>query len=139
MMDLLWKKGFYLPSICLICYQDAETVSHLLIHCPFSWEIWCGVSRDFGLTFIASLGFMAFLYCWRTVALSAFGKRLWRWSLRRFVRRCGGSGIVECLMVTLNQLGKCIKGLRSLSPSRLGVAKAMRGFRIGIFLDTGRV
>lgn len=52
-IDDLWWKGFYLPSICLLRSHDPESVSHLFIHCPFSWEIWCGVSRDFGSTFVA--------------------------------------------------------------------------------------
>lgn len=38
-MDLLWSKGFNMPSVCLLCYQDTESTSHLLLHCPFSWEI----------------------------------------------------------------------------------------------------
>lgn len=37
-MDALWRKGFSLPSICLLCYHDAESITHLFIHCPFSWE-----------------------------------------------------------------------------------------------------
>lgn len=61
-MDLLWRKGFYLPNVCLLCYQEVESVSHTLIHCPFSWEIWSGVSRDFGVTFIAPLD-LAGLLC----------------------------------------------------------------------------
>lgn len=44
-MNMLQRKGFFLPNICLLCYQDAESVSLLLLHCPFSWEIWCGIAR----------------------------------------------------------------------------------------------
>lgn len=47
-MDALWRKGFYLPSICLLCYHEVELATHLLIHCPFSWEIWCGISGSLG-------------------------------------------------------------------------------------------
>lgn len=77
-MDALWRKGFHLPSICLLCYHEAESTTHLLIHCPFSWEIWCGVSRDFGSTCIVPLDLGSLLLGWRNRALNAFGKRVWR-------------------------------------------------------------
>lgn len=48
-MDMLRRKGFYLPNICLLCHHDAEPLSHLLLHCPYSWDIWCGMARKFGV------------------------------------------------------------------------------------------
>lgn len=75
-MDVLWHKGFALPSICLLCYQDAESINHLLIHCPFAWEIWYGVSSEFGFTFVAPMNITNLLLGWRTLALNEFGKRL---------------------------------------------------------------
>lgn len=48
----------------------------LLINCLFSWDIWYGISRDFGLTLIV-LADLGSLLGWRTSAMSSFGKRLW--------------------------------------------------------------
>lgn len=52
-MNMLQWKGFCLPNISLLCYREAESSSHLLIHCPFPWEVWCGKARDFGVDFVA--------------------------------------------------------------------------------------
>lgn len=67
-----------MPSICLMCYHEAELVNHLLIHCHFAWEIWCGVARDFGSTFVAATNLRDLLFGWRSSALNAFGKKIWR-------------------------------------------------------------
>lgn len=77
-MDSLWRRGFFLPSICLMCYQDAESVSHLLIDCPFAWEILSGISRDFGMPIIAPSDLKGLLLSWRLSSFCAFGKRVWR-------------------------------------------------------------
>lgn len=76
--DNLWHKGFTLSSICLLCYHDAESINHLLIHCPFAWEIWCGASRMLGSTFVAPLNLTDLPLGWRNLALNEFVKRLWR-------------------------------------------------------------
>lgn len=76
-MDLLWKKGFHLANICLLCYNEAKSASHLLINCPFPWEIRCGVVRDFGMIFIAPGDLKGLLQSWRTSKLNCFGKRIW--------------------------------------------------------------
>lgn len=77
-MDALWRKGLALPSICLQSYHDAESINHLLIHCHFAWEIWCGVARDFGSTFAAATNFRDLLLGWRSSVFNTFGKRIWR-------------------------------------------------------------
>lgn len=77
-MDMLWRKGFYPPSICLLCYQHSETCFHLLLHCPFTWKIWCDLMKDFGLTFIALGNLMSLLNGWKTGALNSFGHRVWK-------------------------------------------------------------
>lgn len=52
--------------------------SHLLKHCPFSWEIWCGFFDDFDMTFIAPTDLSSLLFSWRAPTLSLFGKRVWQ-------------------------------------------------------------
>lgn len=77
-MDALWRRGIALPSICLFCHQDAKSINHILIHYPFAWEIWCGVSSEFGSTFVTPMKIADLLLGWRNLALNEFGKRLWR-------------------------------------------------------------
>ena len=51
--DLLQKRR---PNSCLslswcaLCKKDAETLNHLLIHCPYSYFIWNEVCIEFGLS-----------------------------------------------------------------------------------------
>lgn len=36
----LTKKGFQGPSLCSLCQQEAESMQHILINCPFSVTLW---------------------------------------------------------------------------------------------------
>eukprot|EP00253_Pinus_taeda_P015908 PITA_15908 len=43
--DNLRRRGMEGPSRCPLCLSDAETVSHLLLLCPFAQEVWKGVLK----------------------------------------------------------------------------------------------
>lgn len=61
-MDALWKKGFPLPTVCLLCYHGGGGgLNHFLVHCDFSWEIWGGMARDFGVTLVVPQDVMGLL------------------------------------------------------------------------------
>lgn len=49
-LDVLNRKGMYLPNIFISCYGDGESVAHTLIHCPFVVEVWRAMIQDFGLS-----------------------------------------------------------------------------------------
>lgn len=76
-MDVLQRKGL-LTSICLLCYQNAESSDHIFLHCPFSWEVWCGCTKDFGASFIAPQCIKDLLIGWKLNAFNVFGRRLWK-------------------------------------------------------------
>lgn len=59
------KKGFYLFNVWLLCKCARDFPSHL-IYCSFSWEVWCRLARDFGITFIASLNLVGLLESWHS-------------------------------------------------------------------------
>lgn len=43
MLDNLIQHGLFLTNMCTLCYNDEEFISHLLLHCPFSvnvFRIW---------------------------------------------------------------------------------------------------
>ncbi|WVZ82995.1 hypothetical protein U9M48_030188 [Paspalum notatum var. saurae] len=47
--DRLAKRGLPRPIICPLCYQEQETMQHLLINCVFSCEIWAIVFTNLGM------------------------------------------------------------------------------------------
>lgn len=51
-LDHLRKKGLILTNHCCLCKEDEESVSHTLLHCPFTWEVWFGLFRDFGVRWV---------------------------------------------------------------------------------------
>lgn len=71
-------KGLDLPSICLFCYWDIESAIHILLYCPFAWEIWCGIAKDFGVNFIGPHNLIDLLLGWKLKAFNCFSKRLWK-------------------------------------------------------------
>lgn len=51
-IDNLKKKGMFLPNVCLLCYKEEETTSHILLHCPHSKEVWHAVLNEVGLAWV---------------------------------------------------------------------------------------
>lgn len=39
-VDNLRKRGMIIPNVCLMCFQDGESVNHLFIHCSFARQLW---------------------------------------------------------------------------------------------------
>lgn len=39
-VDQLAQKGFPIPNIYHLLYEDADSISHLLIHCKLLMEVW---------------------------------------------------------------------------------------------------
>lgn len=48
-----------------MCKRDAETVDHLLIHCPVAWELWTLVFSWFGLQWVTLKNVMELLIAWK--------------------------------------------------------------------------
>lgn len=72
-LDVLNRKGMYLPNICLLCYKDRKSVSHFLLHCPYSMEVWNAMLRDFDMTWVFSSDVGSSLFSWWTRAFSTKG------------------------------------------------------------------
>lgn len=77
-MNMLQRKGLVLPSVYLLYYQAAESVSYLLLHCPYSWEIWCGIAREFGTVYIAPSSLSYLLQGWNIPVFTPFGRKVWK-------------------------------------------------------------
>ncbi|KAM7473769.1 hypothetical protein LguiB_021012 [Lonicera macranthoides] len=53
--DLLQKRrpNYCLsPSWCVLCKQNEETLSHILLHCPYSYFIWAKAWAEFNLCWV---------------------------------------------------------------------------------------
>lgn len=77
-MDVLICKGMYLTIICLFCYGNGESISHILIHCLFVADIWNAMWQDFGMTWPALPNMTSLLSSWKSTSFNAKGKRIWR-------------------------------------------------------------
>ncbi|OVA17172.1 Reverse transcriptase zinc-binding domain [Macleaya cordata] len=48
--DILAKKGMIIVNRCYLCRSDGESVNHMLLHCPFTREIWTSFLVEFGIS-----------------------------------------------------------------------------------------
>jgi hypothetical protein len=60
----LRKRHIILVSWCCLFKRDGETVDHLLLHCPFSWEVWDMVFALFGVQWVMLEKIIDLLACW---------------------------------------------------------------------------
>ena len=86
----LWKRHIILVSWRCLCKVDGETVDHLLLHCPFSCEVWDMIFALFGVQWVMPGKILDLLACWQ----GCFGRHkhnvIWKciphclmWCLRR--------------------------------------------------------
>lgn len=47
-LDNLKKRGYNLPNRCCLCEEEEKSVSHLLIHCKYSSQIWYLIADRLG-------------------------------------------------------------------------------------------
>jgi hypothetical protein len=76
--DNLRNRNIILVSWCCLCKADGETVDHLLLHCPFSRELWNMIMALFGVQWVMPCTVLDLLACWQ----GSFGKHrlveVWR-------------------------------------------------------------
>lgn len=80
-IDALRRKGLILTNICNLCKKDGESMDHILMHCPFSWEVWFEILRDFGVRWVCPRDLKSLLAAWRSKAFSGRGNKIWRLAL----------------------------------------------------------
>lgn len=67
----------YLTNICLLCYGDAESIHHILIHCPFVTDIWNAMMHKFDMNLVILSNITTLLSSWKTRAFNLKGKVIW--------------------------------------------------------------
>ncbi|KAI8534893.1 hypothetical protein RHMOL_Rhmol10G0132200 [Rhododendron molle] len=71
------KKQRIIVNKCCMRKRDAETVDHLLIHCPVAWELWSVVFSWFGLRWAMSRNVMELLIAWNGARVGKRRKCAW--------------------------------------------------------------
>ena len=61
----LQRRHIILVSWCCLCKMDGESVDHLLLHCPFSREIWDMFFALFGVHWVMPGKILVLLACWQ--------------------------------------------------------------------------
>ena len=61
----LRKRHIILVSWCCLCKVDGETIDHLLLHCPFSCEVWDMIFALFGVQWVMPGKILDLLACWQ--------------------------------------------------------------------------
>jgi hypothetical protein len=129
-IDNLRKRHVLILDWCCMCKKAGETVDHLLLHCPFAWELWSMVFELFGVLWVMPRSIVEMLECWQ----GNFGKHrnclIWRvvphclmWSIWR--ERNGRSfedcerSYVEIKLFFLRSLWEWVDGWGSFPCSSL--------------------
>jgi hypothetical protein len=77
-IDNLQKRHVLIMDWCCMCKKGGEIVDHLLLHCPFAWELWSMVFDLFGVLWVMPRSIVEMLDCWQ----GNFGKHrnflIWR-------------------------------------------------------------
>ena len=51
-IDNFWKRKILILNWCCMCRRNGELVDHLLIHCPFAFDLWSMVFTLFGIHWV---------------------------------------------------------------------------------------
>jgi exonuclease III len=77
-IDNLRRRNVMVLDWCCMCKKGAESVEHLLLHCPFVGEVWSMVFGLFGVVWVMPRTILELLECWQ----GCFGKHrnilIWR-------------------------------------------------------------
>uniref|UniRef100_A0A2N9IMT1 Reverse transcriptase zinc-binding domain-containing protein n=1 Tax=Fagus sylvatica TaxID=28930 RepID=A0A2N9IMT1_FAGSY len=77
-IDNLRRRNVMVLDWCCMCKKGAESVEHLLLHCPFAGEVWSMVFGLFGVVWVMPRTILELLECWQ----GCFGKHrnilIWR-------------------------------------------------------------
>ena len=62
---------------CPLCEAASESVDHLLLHCTYSWQVWCWWMNLWGLSWIPPISLRASLQQWSFPRAEPFFKKVW--------------------------------------------------------------
>lgn len=114
-------------NVCALCLSYEESSDHLLLHCDFSYKLWCWWLKIWGLSWVFPLSLMDAFEQWVIYDKNLFFKKIWLamfsiivWSLwkernsRIFCGKASSSSQLQDLILT--RLNWWIKGWNSPFP-----------------------
>ena len=48
-----------------MCKRNDESIDHLLLHCPFAWDLWSMVLGLFGVSWVMPRTVLGLIGCWQ--------------------------------------------------------------------------
>lgn len=64
-------------DICVLCNNSSETSTHLMLHCEFSWSVWCWWLDLWGIKWAAPPSLVAAYRQWMPPNLGVLFKKIW--------------------------------------------------------------
>ena len=64
-IDNLRKRNMVLVNRCCLCKVSAESVDHLLLHCPLAKELWDSILSLFGVSWVMPHQVRELITCWQ--------------------------------------------------------------------------
>ena len=63
-LDNLMLRHLPLANRCCMCFCFAESVDHLLIHCPVAYSLWVRMLQVFGIQWVMPGSVESLVFCW---------------------------------------------------------------------------
>lgn len=67
-----------LPNICLLYMQEAKSINHLFLHCPFASEVWSRFLKEISLAWVSLVELSTLISSWHIWGCPIRGKTLWK-------------------------------------------------------------
>ena len=82
-----------------MCKRNGESIDHLLLHCPFAWDLWSMVLGLFGVSWVMPRTVLGLIGCWQ----GSFGRHrnghIWSIIPHCLMWCLGGREIVDVLKI----------------------------------------
>lgn len=80
--DNLQRRGFALANKCVLCYDNEESMDHLLLHCNYSREVFSSTLLQFQVEWVAPRIVEDLMLQWENPFTSPWLRRLWNFGLQ---------------------------------------------------------
>ncbi|CAL5408682.1 unnamed protein product [Camellia sinensis] len=97
---------------CIFCHEATESVDHILLHCPFIWQIWSAIASWWGFQWAMPSSIEGLLMWWMGWKFKKKVNQVWRalpaavlWSVWRYRNEC----VFHAVHPNFHDLCECIK------------------------------